>query len=155
MRRMTITTLLTAGMLLIGSLPALAAQPVRFTEAFALEDLPCGGGISYDITMTGDAILRVSGTTETIHWLWRGEVVASDGTMLRVHHAFTESYDSATDTWTSVGKGFSTSVDGSPVQQVYAGRLVESSDGVVAAGRHPDGPFDPHLETCALIAAAS
>lgn len=138
-----------------------AAGPTISTDrnmVLALEDQACAGlGVSYDILMRGREVVQDFGDLVRVHTTWRGEIVASDGTDLRVLHAWSEVLDLADDTRAISGMPFGTRVEASSLRVHDRGRLIidlGTGAPIFMAGKF-SGPPDPHQWTCDLIAAAS
>lgn len=158
MKRMFLVATLAALAALSLAQVAAAAGPTveRNQLAFSLTDQGCGGDITYDINLVGSEVIQDFGDRLTTHTTFRGGVLASDGTELRVLHTWREDYDFVSMTLTITGMPFGTRVEGSSIGIHDRGRIVidlTTFEPVFLAGKF-NGPADPHAWTCQLIAAA-
>jgi len=138
------------------AVPAGAVPPEKNDLFFALDDADCGGGLTYDIELNGQEIVHDNGDEVMINVNIAGEAVASDGTVIRVHHSWTETVDFAAGTITVTGIGFGSWVQGGTAKVLDRGRLVfdlAAGEAVFMAGHWTEN-FDPHALTCELIASA-
>ena len=146
--------------------PAGAQPPLVERNELTFPEEPgsfdCGGGVTYDIALSGTEIVRVFFGSDgpehvKMHVNCRGDIVASTGTTLRVNHAFNVDIDLVRGTLRITGLPFGTWVNGSALKALDRGVLevdLGSGEVIFEAGRH-DWPHDPHGTTCALIAAAA
>ena len=138
------------------ALPAGASAPVKNDLFFSLDGADCGGGLTYDIELSGEEVIHDLGDTVIINVTFAGEAVASDGTVIRVRHSWTDTLDFTDLTLTVTGVGYGTWVEGGTTRKIDRGRLVFDLAGgttVFVAGEWTD-PFDPHVLTCDLITSA-
>lgn len=159
MRRATkkLGGLLVAALVFALAVPAGAAPPEKNDLFFALEDADCGGGLTYDIALTGQEIIHDMGDKVKVNVSFSGETVASDGTVIRVHHTWTETWDFTNSTLTVSGLSYGTWVNGGTAKILGTGRFVidlVGGDVVFVAGQSIIENFDPHALTCELIASA-
>lgn len=158
MRRafMKLAVPLVAGLVFAFAVPAGAATSEKNDLVFALEDADCGGGLTYDIELTGREIIHDMGDKVEVNVTFSGEAVASNGSVIRVHHAWTETWDYTNMTLTTTGVGYGTWVERGSGKILDVGRLVidlVSGTPVFVAGHWTEN-FDPHVLTCELIASA-
>lgn len=138
------------------AVPGWASPPERSDLSFSLQGADCGDGLTYDIDLVGTEIVRDQGDKVWIKQNWDGQAVASDGTVIRVHHSFSLALDFADGTGTFTGLGYGTWVDGGTAKKLDAGVLVfdlTTGEVLFSAGQVTEN-FDPHVLTCELIRAA-
>jgi len=102
-------------------------------------------------------VVQDFGERLSVHTTLTGSVEASNGTTLRVHHAWTDDWNFANGTLTVTGLAFGTRVDGTSVMRLDRGRLVidlSTGEPTFMAGKWLPF-FGPDLATCELIAAAA
>lgn len=165
---------LVLALLMIAPGAALAAQPVveRVPLVFEAEGLECSEELSYDIHLETVAtfIIHFGETgddpvTVRAHFNWKGGITDSNGQTYKVHHAFRieEVYPNLAAFEAGEAESFSGTgllfgiydEQGRPLLQ-DAGRVHVGPGGFFRAGLFQsaevlDGPFDPHLATCAAI----
>lgn len=153
---------------------ALASGPVveRVALVFEAEGQECSEELSYDIHLETVATFIIHfGETEEdpitvrAHFNWKGEIGDSNEKTYKVHHAnkIEEVYPNLAafeagepESFTGTGLLFGIFDDqGRPLLK-DTGRIHVGPDGFFMAGLFQssgvlDGPFDPHLATCAAI----
>ncbi|MGH2675216.1 MAG: hypothetical protein ACRDKA_00740 [Actinomycetota bacterium] len=161
LRRITaLTGAALAAMVVAG--PAVAAGPTIVRNDIAFFDhVDCGDfgdfDFSFDVALEGRETIQDFGDRQKIHTNLTGDAVASNGTIVRFHHAFTIELDFVENTMTVTGLAFGASVEGTSIKRMDRGRLVidlGSGQPIFVAGTWPPGPPNPAEATCQLIAAA-
>lgn len=141
---------------LLATASAVAAPPVKNDLSFS-DTVTCHGGITFTVNLQGrETVTELPGDRLRIHQVWHGRAVSSNGTTLRVHHAFSEVVDLAAGTVTITGLLFGTSVEGSSIKHLDRGRVVldlGTGEPIFLAGKST--PPDPEGKTCRLIAEAA
>lgn len=156
MFRNRLTALLVMAVVLALAIPAGARSPEKNELFFSLENSDCGGGLKYDLELVGEEIVHDMGDRLRSKVRFDGEAVATDGTVIRVHHSWTETVDFSAGTITITGLAFGLWVDGGTAKVLDRGRLVfdlSTGEEAFMAG-HWTEEFNPHILTCELILAA-
>jgi hypothetical protein len=133
--------------------PMVVTNDVTFSDAAVV----CPGlGVTFDVALEGRETIQDFGDRVVSHTNLQGDVVASDGTTLRVHHAWTEELDLVNGTLTITGIPLGTRVEKTSIMRMDRGRLVldlSSFEPIFMAGQWLPF-FGPVQATCDLIAAA-
>lgn len=160
MIRRTIALTGTALVALLIAGPAMAAGPTIHRNDLAFSDagVVCPGlGVTFDVALEGREVIQDFGDRVVFHANWHGDVVATDGTTIRLLHAWTEELDLVNNTLTITGMPFGATVENTSIMRKDRGKLVldlSSFEPVFMAGKWLPF-FSPEQATCELIAAAS